>query len=88
MLSKGKEIVTGKGKNKVDYSNASSGLRKRKNSVGVLRFLDIAADVADRESDSSSIDSYTNDHSGMHVTNHQYFALSLFRAFYMFILLG
>ncbi|KAK1382547.1 CCHC-type domain-containing protein [Heracleum sosnowskyi] len=63
MVSKGKEIVTGKGKGKekLNYSNASSGLRKRKNSDGVLRFLDIAAHEADGESDSSSIDSFIND---------------------------
>lgn len=70
MVSKGKEIVTWKGKEKLNDSNASSGLRKRKNSDGVLRFLDIAAHEADAESDSSSIDGFINDQNGMHVTVH------------------
>ncbi|XP_074357445.1 protein RNA-directed DNA methylation 3-like isoform X2 [Apium graveolens] len=61
MESKGKELITDKGKKKLNYSNTSSGLRKRKNCDGVLRFLDIAADVANGESDSSSIDSFISD---------------------------
>lgn len=69
MVSKGKEIVTGKGKEKLNYSNANSGLRKRKNSDGVLRFFDIAANEAGGESDSTSIDSFVDENNGMHVKN-------------------
>ncbi|WOG87987.1 hypothetical protein DCAR_0207220 [Daucus carota subsp. sativus] len=61
MESKGKEIVTEKGKGKLNHSSASSGFRERKNSDGVLRFLDIAASVADGENDSSSGDSFIDD---------------------------
>ncbi|KAL1828017.1 hypothetical protein ACET3Z_006429 [Daucus carota] len=61
MESKGKEIVTEKGKGKLNCNNASSGFRERKNSDGVLRFLDIDASVAHGENDSSSGDSFIND---------------------------
>ena len=79
MESKGKEIVTEKGKGKLNHSNASSGFRERKNSDGVLRFLDIDASVAHGENDSSSGDSFIDDQNGMHVTDQVMCSMSIFR---------
>lgn len=60
MSSKGKAVVTGKGKRKLE-KNMKTSHRKRKN-AGVLKFFDVDAEEVGGSSESEySMDSFFND---------------------------